>query len=122
MASKYHSHKVINEDGVFDSRKEYKRWKELKLMERAGRISDLERQVRIEVLPAQREPDTVGKRGGKIKGKLIERKVSYVADFKYWDCDADDYVYEDVKGVRTKEYILKRKLLLCRYGIRIKET
>ena len=122
MASKYLNRKVVNKDGVFDSRKEYKRWCELKLLEQAGRINDLERQVRIEVLPAQREPDTVGKRGGKIKGKLIERKVTYVADFKYWDCDAGDYVYEDVKGVRTKDYILKRKILLWRYGIRIKET
>lgn len=120
--SKYLNRKVVNEDGVFDSRKEYKRWCELKLLEQAGRINDLERQVRIEVLPAQREPDTVGKRGGKIKGKLIERKVSYIADFKYWDSDAGDYVYEDVKGVRTKDYILKRKILLWRYGIRIKET
>ena len=122
MASKYLNRKVVNKDGVFDSRKEYKRWCELKLLEQAGRINDLERQVRIEVLPAQREPDTVGKRGGKIKGKLIERKVSYVADFKYWDCDAGDYVYEDVKGVRTKDYILKRKILLWRYGIKVRET
>lgn len=120
--SKYLNRKVVNEDGVFDSRKEYKRWCELKLLVQSGRINDLERQVRIEVLPAQREPDTVGKRGGKIKGKLIERKVTYVADFKYWDCDSGDYVYEDVKGVRTKDYILKRKILLWRYGIRIKET
>ena len=122
MESKYKSRKVINEDGVFDSRKEYKRWRELKLLEQAGKIEDLERQVRIELIPAIREPDKVGKRGGVIKGKVIERKVSYTADFRYYDPEIADYVYEDVKGVRTKDYILKRKILMWRYGIRIKET
>ena len=121
MASKYHSRKVVTEDGVFDSRKEYKRWLELKTLERAGKIQDLERQVRIELIPAIREPDRIGKRGGRIKGKVIERSVSYVADFKYYDPEIG-YIYEDVKGVRTKDYILKRKILLWRHGIKVRET
>ena len=120
MASKYHSRKVINEDGVFDSRKEYKRWCELKAMENAGMIQDLQRQVCIELIPAIREPDTVGKRGGRIKGKLIERKANYIADFVYTENGVK--IVEDVKGVRTKDYILKRKILLWRYGIQIRET
>lgn len=122
MASKYHSKRVITSDGVFDSKREYRRWCELKQKEQDGKIENLQRQVRIELIPAIYAPDIIGKRGGKIKGKLIERKVSYVADFRYWDCGVNDYIYEDVKGVRTKEYILKRKLLLWRYGIRIRET
>lgn len=120
MASKYLNRKVVNKDGVFDSRKEYKRWCELKLLEQAGQIKDLQRQVYIELIPAVREPDKVGKRGGRIRGKVIERKVNYIADFVY--IENGQKIVEDVKGVRTKDYILKRKILLWRYGIRIKET
>lgn len=120
MASKYYSRKVINEDGVFDSRKEYKRWCELKMLEKAGEIQNLQRQVRIELIPAIREPDRIGKMGGRIKGKLIERKANYIADFVYVENGVK--IVEDVKGVRTKDYILKRKILLWRYGIKVRET
>lgn len=120
MASKYHSRKVINQDGIFDSRREYKRWLKLKQLEQAGVIQDLQRQVCIELIPAIREPDRVGKRGGRIKGKLIERKANYIADFVYTENGVK--IVEDVKGVRTKDYILKRKLLLWRYGIKVRET
>jgi len=51
---------------------------------------------------------------------LIERKVSYVADFVY--ARGNELVVEDVKGVRTQEYIIKRKLMLHIHGIRIKEV
>lgn len=118
--SKYNSKKVINEDGVFDSHKEYRRWLELKELEKAGVIQDLQRQVRIELIPAVREPDKVGKRGGRIKGKVIERKANYVADFCYTKDGVR--IVEDCKGVRTKDYILKRKILLWRYGIKVRET
>ena len=120
MASKYHSRKVITDDGVFDSRKEYRRWLELKAKEKAGMIQDLQRQVVIELIPAIREPDKVGKRGGRIKGKVIERKANYIADFCY--TQDGERIVEDCKGVRTKDYILKRKLLLWRYGIKVRET
>lgn len=120
MLSKYHSRKVINDEGVFDSRKEYKRWLELKALERAGKITDLQRQVCIELIPCIREPDTIGKRGGRKQGKVIERKASYIADFSYME--NGEHIVEDVKGVRTKDYILKRKLLLWRYGIKVRET
>lgn len=53
-------------------------------------------------------------------GKLLERKCSYIADFVYWD--GFEMVVEDTKGMRTKEYIIKRKLMLYKYGIRIKEV
>ncbi len=120
MASKYHSRKVINSDGVFDSKREYKRWLELRRLEQAGEIKDLQRQVRIELIPAIYAPDVIGKRGGRKRGALLERKAVYIADFVY--TENGEKVVEDVKGLRTKDYILKRKLLLWRYGIQIRET
>ena len=116
--NKYHNEKF----GDFDSRKEEARYGELLLLQRAGKISELRRQVPFELIPAQREPDTKGPRGGVMRGKTIEHAVKYVADFVYYDHEAGRDVVEDVKGVRTPEYILKRKLMLWRYGIRIKEV
>ena len=120
MASKYHSKRVITSDGVFDSKREYRRWCELKQKEQDGEIENLQRQVRIELIPAIYAPDIIGKRGGRKKGALLERKATYVADFVYME--NGEKVVEDVKGLRTKDYILKRKLLLWRYGIQIRET
>ena len=92
------------------------------MLERAGEIKDLKRQVKFELLPAQREPDTIGKRGGIHKGKVIENAVNYIADFVYTDCRSGKQVVEDSKGMRTKDYIIKRKLMLYIHGIRIFET
>lgn len=117
--SKYHSKKVVVNGNTFDSRKEYRRFCELSLLQRAGAITDLQRQVEFELIPAQREPDTVGVRGGIKKGKVIEQKCSYVADFVYYENGKK--VVEDTKGFKTKDYIIKRKLMLYVYGIRIKE-
>lgn len=119
--SKYHSQKVVADGEVFDSRKECRRWQELKLLEKAGEITDLRRQVPFELLPDQREPDRIGPRGGIKKGRIIERKAVYIADFVYKDRSGLEVV-EDCKGMRTKDYIIKRKLILFRFGIRIKET
>lgn len=121
--NKYHNSAVIVDGISFQSMKEARRWRELKLMESAGMIHGLTRQKKYVLIPAQREPDTVGKRGGKIKGKLIEREVSYIADFMYYDKDGNAVV-EDVKSpaTKTKEYIIKRKLLLFKYGIKIQEV
>ena len=119
--SKYRAEKVSILGIEFDSKKEARRWFELLLLEQAGEISNLRRQVDFELIPAQQEPDKVGKRGGKIKGRTIEQAVKYRADFVYHDIEGNTIV-EDCKGMRTKEYIIKRKLLLWRYGIRIKET
>lgn len=105
---------------TFDSKKEAERYRELKELEALGEIRDVKCQVKFLLIPAQREPDKVGKRGGIVKGALIEREVSYRADFTYFTRD-DELVVEDVKGMRTPEYILKRKLMLYMAGIRIKE-
>lgn len=119
--SKYHNKKVVRDGIVFDSVREANRWTELRLLERAGAISGLRRQVKYILIPAQREPDTAGKRGGVKKGKLLEKEVSYYADFVYED-ETGKTVVEDVKGVRTEVYKIKRKLMLLNYGIRIVEV
>lgn len=116
--NKYHARRV----GGFDSKKEARRYQELLLMQRAGKISGLQRQVAFELIPAQREPDQSGPRGGVIRGKTIERPVKYVADFVYFDRSTGEKVIEDTKGVKTPEYIIKRKLMLYLKGYRIKET
>lgn len=120
---KYHNRKVKTSDGIIHaSILESRRWKELLLLERAGKIINLKRQVKYVLIPAQREPSVIGKRGGVKKGKLLEREVAYIADFEYQDKEAGELVVEDAKGVRTKDYIIKRKLMLSVYGIRIKEV
>ena len=107
-------------DGItFDSRKEAARYKELELLEAAGEISNLERQVKFVLIPTQREPDLVGVRGGIKKGKVIEKECSYLADFVY--IRDEHVIVEDTKGIRTKDYIIKRKLMLYLLGIRIQE-
>jgi hypothetical protein len=120
MRSKYRSRKITRDGITWDSVKEYKRWRELLLLERAGEITDLKRQVEFELIPAQREPDIVGKRGGIKKGKTLEHKCSYIADFVYQQNGKT--VVEDTKGFKTPEYRIKRKLLLYMHGLRIKET
>lgn len=120
MNSKYHNRTVVQDGAVFDSVKEHRRWCELKVLERAGKIRDLRRQVDFELIPPQREPDAVGKRGGVKKGRIIERACIYRADFVY--LENGQTVVEDAKGVRTKDYKIKKKLMLYVHGIRIKET
>ena len=116
--SKYHSKKITLSDGtVFDSKKEYKRYTELQWLERAGEIRLLKRQVRFTLIPPHYE-DTAEKG----KPKCIERECCYVADFVYHDAKTGEIVVEDTKGFRTPEYIIKRKLMLSVYGIRIKEV
>ena len=124
--SKYYNIKTRALDGtVFDSHKEARRWEELLLLKRAGKISDLQRQVKYELIPAQYETyERYSKKGERLKdgAKLIERKVDYVADFVYTDVETGATIVEDSKGIRTKDYILKRKLMLAVHGIRIKEV
>lgn len=119
-SSKYGAKKVEYNSMVFDSKRECRRYKELEILQQIGAISELRTQVKFVLIPVQREPDTVGKRGGIIKGDLIEREVSYIADFVY--IESGKTVVEDAKGMRTPEYILKRKMMLYFYGIRIKEV
>lgn len=118
--SKYGSRKTVLDGVKFDSIKEARRYQELRLLEKAGAITDLQRQVEFILIPVQKESDTKGVRGGIIKGKTIERAVKYVADFVYMENGKQ--VVEDTKGVKTKDYIIKRKLMLWVHNIRIKEV
>lgn len=93
MKSKYSARKTVVDGIKFDSAKEARRYSELKLLERAGEISDLQRQVKFTLIPKSED----------------ERPVFYIADFVYEEKDGKRIV-EDVKGYRTKDYIIKRKL------------
>lgn len=103
--TKYHNRKYNG----FDSRKEFNRWAELSLMQRAGVIANLKRQVRFELIPSQYKD-----------GKCVYRSVSYIADFVYEQ--NGETVVEDSKGFRTPEYTIKKKLMLYIHGIIITET
>jgi len=121
--SKYHSKKITVNGETFDSIHEYERWKELRLLERAGMITDLKRQVKFLLIPTQYEEyPRFGKKGQPLKpGKrVVERECAYIADFVYKEKGRE--VVEDAKGVRTDEYIIKRKLMLQIHGIKIQEV
>ena len=125
--TKYHSCKVHSTEGTFDSRFEYERWCQLKLLQRAGRIKDLDRQVPFELIPAQYEsyPGVSPKTGKRLTDgkRCVEKSVTYNADFVYLDLATGEKVVEDTKSsaTRTKDYVIKRKLMLYVHGIRIRE-
>ena len=130
--SKYHNYITRTSDGIkHDSRKEANRWCELKLLERAGQIKDLQRQVKFELIPAQYievRLASVYKRGPlkgqhKTKRVCVEQSVCYVADFVYVDVVTGEKVVEDTKSdaTKTKDYKIKRKLMLYLKNIRINE-
>lgn len=125
--NKYRNKKVTIDGEAFDSKREARRYQELKLLERCGAISDLKRQVTYELIPTQREKSTrvytKGRKNGQpIEGKVIEKAVTYVADFVYIDKATGKTIVEDSKGFHTKDYILKRKMLLYFKGIKIHEV
>ena len=126
--SKYHSKKVTIDGITFDSKKEAKRYQELKLLERAGVISGLELQRRFELIPAQHETYArYGKKGQRLKdgSRCLEKAVFYAADFCYKDKNGD-LVVEDVKGYKSggayAVFSIKRKLMRYTYGISVKEV
>lgn len=104
--SKYGNRKTVVDGISFDSKREAARWQQLKMLERGGLISNLQRQVKYELVPRQAR----------------ERSVDYYADFVYTDNSNNQQVVEDVKGVRTSTYVIKRKLMLWVHGIRVVEV
>ena len=119
-----YGNKKITVDGVtFDSKKEFARFWDLSMLERAGEISELRRQVPFVLIPAQYEEyERYSKKTGKsLKDgrRMLERECTYLADFVY--IQNGERVVEDTKGVRTKDYIIKRKLMLHVHGIKIHE-
>ena len=111
IGNKYGARKISTPDGEFDSKHEYQRWCELVLLQKAKLISNLHRQVKYVLIPTQRKA-----------GKVLERECCYYADFTYFD-DKGRFHVEDAKSeaTRTKEYIIKRKLMLKEHGLRIEE-
>mgnify|MGYP003291745326 CR=1 FL=1 len=127
---KYKNKKIFRDGEWFDSVHEYKRYRELILLQRAGVISDLRRQVPFELIPAQYELIPTGEKyaRGERKGQekykrvCVEQSVVYNADFVY-TMDGKTVV-EDTKSdpTKTKDYIIKRKLMLFLKGIKISEV
>ena len=103
-----YKNKKVEYDGIkFDSIKEKNRYIGLKQMEKLGIIKNLQRQVKYELQPSF-----------KFNGKTI-RSINYIADFVYIQDDIE--IIEDVKGIRTKEYLLKKKMFIYKYQKEIKE-
>lgn len=101
---KYNNIKTESDGVEFASAKEARRYQELKLLEAAGEIAKLELQ-----------PVFLLQQSFKHNGKT-ERKIEYVADFRYYEIASKRDVVEDVKGVRTAAYQIKRKLLLFKFN------
>lgn len=116
--TKYRNKKVVVDGIQFDSKREANRYSELLLLEKSGAITDLKRQVKFTLLPSQYIEVY---ENGKIKNKCIERPCTYVADFTYIDNETKALVVEDTKGFKTKDYVIKRKLMLYIHKIRITE-
>lgn len=120
---KYGNKSFVMNGERFDSKREYEHWVYLQNLQAAGMISDLDRQVAFELIPAVYEDDVIGPRGGVHRGRCIERGVKYIADFVYKD-EEGNLVVEDTKSkpTTTPEYIIKRKLMLHFHKIQIKEV
>ena len=106
--NKFGNKKVSYDGYTFDSKKEASRYVELRLLEKSKCISNLEVHPKYELIPKQDG----------------ERAVTYSADFKYYDNEKNEHVVEDVKSIATKKdktYINKRKMMLDKFGIKIRE-
>jgi hypothetical protein len=113
MGNKYNAKKTVCANGhVHDSGAEAKRCDELHMMQKSGLISSLKTQVRFDLIPAakyvQDDPRMCNERG-----------LVYIADFVYFENSSGLKIIEDVKGMRTADYIIKRKIMKymhCRQG------
>ncbi len=110
--SKYGAKKTTFMGRQFDSKKEADRFAELRYMQMGKLIGGLQCQYKFVLVPEQRDEN----------GKVIERAVTYIADFVYTDLKTGEQIVEDAKGCKTKEYIIKRKLMLHVHKIRIREV
>ena len=112
--NKYHAVAVIVDGYRFASKREARRWQDLKLLVAAGAINGLRRQVSyvLHACDPRGHPVIVGR---------------YIVDFDYWTvkrvaADADAHVLEDAKGVRTALYRWKAKHLTIEYGLTVREV
>lgn len=113
--NKFRAQKTVINGITFDSKKEAERYFDLCMLEKAGEIKDLKRQVEYELIPVH----------VKSNGKK-EQKCTYIADFTYINNKTGGFVVEDVKGLKKgaayQVFVIKRKLMLDRYDIEIKEV
>ena len=123
--SKFNNKVLYTPEGKFDSRKEYRRWCSLRLLEKAGQIAGLRRQVRYEIIPAIWEEVPVQlKTKVRIDRRCVQRASHYTADFVYTDTATGRTIVEDVKGrdaTKTEAYELRKKLMRFVHGIEIIE-
>lgn len=100
--NKYHNCKVMVDGIKFDSKAEARRYVELKIMEDTGHIKELKLQPKFELQPKYKNS----------KGQCI-RAITYKADFSYIETHSEvgKLIVEDVKGVETKEFKMKKKML-----------
>lgn len=104
MRRNKYGNKLAVVDGIrFASQREARRYVELKLLQQAGEISDLKLQPRFTIM---------------VNGVKV---CTYTADFSYRN-SRGEFVVEDVKGVRTRDYKLKKRLMLAVYGIQVVEV
>ena len=103
--SKYHAIPTVVGGIRFDSKAEARRWGELLLLQKSKQIRELERQTKFVIIPKS----------------IYGRELCYYDDFTYFDVRKRTWVYEDVKGVKTPVYKLKKRLVAERYGIVITE-
>jgi hypothetical protein len=111
--SKYHNQQITVDGEKRDSLQESNRLEELKILQRLGEIKDLQTQVPFTLIPSQKGENR------------NERPVKYIADFVYQERQPNGtwkQIVEDTKGYKTKDYTIKRKLMLFIHGISIKET
>jgi len=101
LASKYHNRKTKG----FDSAKEWRRNQELETLQRAGEISELNRQVPFVLMPSYTIADETTRQGFR-----TVREIRYIADFTY-RLKNGTRIIEDVKGMQTDVFKIKRKLL-----------
>ena len=111
ISMKYHN-KIVEIDNIkFQSKKESRRYTELKWLERAEIIKELELQKQFELQPKYTNSN----------GEHI-RAITYVCDFYYYDNEKQKYIVEDTKGFRTDVYLLKKKIFEYVYpNLTIKE-
>jgi Protein of unknown function (DUF1064) len=110
--NKYHAHKLIVDGYTFDSKKEARRYGDLKLYAHAGVITDLEVHPRFDLFAINLK-----------RGEVVQLG-HMTLDFQYFECQTQTWKYEDVKGgdaTKTTAYRLRKRLLEANYGITVTE-
>lgn len=113
--NKFNAVKKVVDDVKFDSTREAKRYEELKLLVRAGKIKSLRVQVSYPLVKSVKYKNA----------KRAKPEMIYTADFEYWDIEKNELVVEDVKSVATAkltDYIMRRHMMLAFHGIEVLET